>query len=734
MIDEKTRNQASRDTRAVIQSNYSGNQDIAFGDGHINRVIGRGTTWLAAERQQMPQWFVVGFGSGVAIYFWLPVEPRLWVIGSWFVAAAIFLWLVRRLTVRLAAWIVLALIAGILVGAVRTIIVAAPVLERELDFAPFSGEVAAVEPRGNGYRLILENVEIAAALETPPEIIRLSVRARADNRLDIRPGDRVSGRAGLQPPSAPALPGAYDFQRAAWFQSLGAVGFTFGQPEIVTDEVPANTFGAISIGRTIERLRGTVYRRVTTELPGERGAIAAALMVGERGGISDQTMDALRHSGLAHLLAISGLHLGLLAGFVFFLVRTGLALSPRIALRYPIKKWAAATALAAGLFYLLMAGATVPTQRSYVMLALVLGAVMLDRTAVSMRLVAVAAAVVLILRPESLVGASFQMSFAAVVALVAGYEIIGERWRRAYGAGGIVRRGAIYVGGVATTTLIASLATAPFALQLFNQVALFGIAANLVAVPVVALWVMPWAVAAFILMPFGFEAFALIPMAFGIDLVVASAVTVSSWPGAVVLAPALPIWGFAAVVYGGLWLAIWRTRLRFIGALAILFGLASAMAADPPDIVLSAEADLWGIRLNNRQLAVSNTRGQRFQRNIWQQRLGAEEQISFAGINTETPASMTCDSLGCVYKPVGARGNLIVAFSRDERGLAEDCRQADILLATIAVPRGCIGPDVTVDFFDLRNNGAHAIWLGGEDRIARIHAVNFDRGQRPWVR
>jgi competence protein ComEC len=239
-----------------------------------------------------------------------------------------------------------------------------------------------------------------------------------------------------------------------------------------------------------------------------------------------------------------------------------LALLPGIALRYPIKKWAAVMAVAAAFGYALMAGATVPTMRAFLMIALVLVAILLDRRGISMRLVEWAALVVLVLHPESLLGASFQMSFAAVVGLIAAYELAGPRIATVRRGSGPVRRLWLYVAGVLLTTLVAGLATAPFAAFNFNRMADYSLAANLVAVPVTAMWIMPAGVVSFLLMPFGWEEAALVPMGWGVGVVLEVARTVAGWPGAVTLLPAMPVWGIVLVTFGGLWLCLWQRSCR----------------------------------------------------------------------------------------------------------------------------------------------------------------------------
>ena len=266
-------------------------------------------------------------------------------------------------------------------------------------------------------------------------------------------------------------------------------------------------------------MRQTITTKIRAVLKGVSGTIAAALMTGERSAIPEDVMTAIRDSGLAHLLAISGLHIGLVAGIIFFGARGLLALIPPLALRFPIKKWAALAAIAGAFAYAFIAGATVQTQRALLMVGMVLVAVILDRRGLSIRLVAWAALAILVVAPESLLGPSFQISFAAVTALIATYETLSERRQyREYEHSRLppwVREAMFYLAGVALTTLIAGVATAPFAIFHFNRFAGYGLAANLIAVPVTALWVMPWAMAAFLLMLFGFEAAALTPMGWG---------------------------------------------------------------------------------------------------------------------------------------------------------------------------------------------------------------------------
>jgi len=502
---------------------------------------------------------------------------------------------------------------GFAVAQIKGHFVSAPVLERDYGPATVSGRVIGIELFPKGARVLLDRVALRRifAVQTPE---RVRVRLRAGDTPDV--GSRISVYAKLMPPGGPAAPGAYDFQRHAWFAKLGPFGFAFGKTRQL-EEQPAVWRDQIALWVTGVRQR--VAGRIRAAAPGQGGAVAAALVTGDRSGISRDTLSAMRDSGLAHLLAISGLHMGLVAAILFFGLRTLLALSERLALFYPIKKWAAAAALVGGFAYLVLTGGTIPTQRAFLMTGLVLVAVLLDRTAISMRLVAWASPGILLIAPESLLSASFQMSFAAVVAFVAVYEDRGRLFGTS-GAGGPVRRAGVYIGGVALTTIVAGAATGIFAMYHFGRIAHFGVAANLLAVPITAFWIMPWAVIAMALMPFGLESLALAPMAWGIDGVLGIARFVVSWPGAVGFTPAMPTIGLAAAAIGGLWLCLWRRRWRYIGLAGVVAGIVSTMMVVTPDILVSGDGRLMAVRNLDGALVLSSVRREKRTAKTWAER------------------------------------------------------------------------------------------------------------------
>jgi len=693
--------------------------------------------WLAArlqaERDRWILWIPVAFAAGIGAYFALADEPPMWLGAAVLVLA---LGLVAVLRGR-GAGVVLAIAlaaaaAGFVAAQGRSAAVAAPVLQKPLGPVWLSGRIVALEPRVKGVRLTLEQPDIDR-LEPArtPAFVRISAYA-ADPGL--APGQWVRARARLRPPPEPAAPGAFDFARRAYFARLGAVGFAFGKVRAKAPPPAAGGSALDALGIDAWRLwwadlRSGLARRILAALPGEAGAVAAALMTGERGAIPKSVMTAMRDSGLAHLLAISGLHMGLVAGLVFLGLRALMALVPRLALDYPIKKWAAVGALAGAFAYLQLTGATIPTQRAFLMLALVLLAVILDRTAISPRLVAWAAVAVLAVAPESLLSASFQLSFAAVTALVAAYEVVRDGRARLLADRGLATRIGLYIAGVALTSLIAGLATGPFALYHFNRIAWYGLAANVVAVPLTALWIMPWALATFVLMPLGLEAVSLTPMGWGIDAMLAVAARVAAWPGAASVAPAMPVAALVAIALGGAWLCLWRRAWRVAGLVPILVGLASGWFVTPPDVLVSGDGRLFGVRGPGGELLLSTGTARRFDAEIWRRRLGQSDSALWPRPGAALGGALRCDALGCIYRAHGQ----IVALANDSRALWDDCAVASVVVSRTPVPRGaCPGVRVVVDRFDLWRKGAHALWLdaGG----VRVETVGAYRGRRPWTR
>ena len=687
--------------------------------GDVRRAASALPAAIAAERDRWILWLPVGFGLGIAAYFSLPAEPEIWPLAASAVILVAAVILRRRpygaVLIGLAA-----LAAGFSLAQLRTLTVAAPVLERRIGPATVTGTIEAVSLHRRGTRrvTILEPRIARLPGEETPRRIRIGLRT---DDPALEPGRVITVRAILQPPLAPVIPGGFDFARRAWYRQLGGIGFAVSRPTIAPARDPPG------LRARINRMRQAIVRKISNALPGEEGAIAAALTTGERGAIPERVLVAMRDAGLAHLLAISGLHFSLVAALLFGGLRAVLAAVPFVALRYPIKKWAAAGAFAGALAYLLISGASIPTQRAFLMLSVVLLAVMLDRAAISMRLVAIAAATVLLIAPESLLGASFQMSFAAVVALVAFYEAVSDRLARLRGGGaGFPRRIAFYALGVGLTTLIAGLATGPFAIYHFNRFAVFGIVANLLAVPVTGLWIMPCAIVAFLLMPFGLEFVALEAMGWGIAAVVAVAETVSSWPSAVLLVPSMPAAFLVLATGGGLWLCLWRGRFRALGSIAIAAALLTGLRERPPDILIGLDPGAFAVRMEDGLAIAPGTR--RFTREYWLRSAGFAEPAEWPDGRAGTGSPLACDGIGCILR----RGPDTVAIVLDRAALLEDCHAASVVIAAVSVSRKrCRAPGTLIDLRQRRREGALAIRL--EPEGPRILSARQVRGERPWV-
>ena len=475
-------------------------------------------------------------------------------------------------------------------------------------------------------------------------------------------------------------------------------------------------------------MRAKVNARIRAVLPGETGEIAAALITGERGGISEEVTQSMRDSGLAHILSISGLHMVIMAGTVFWLVRALLALVPALALRYPIKKWGAAVALAAATFYLALSGAAVPTVRSWIMMSIVLIAVMLDRPALTMRNVALAALAILLVAPELLFDPSFEMSFAAVVALVALYEWLSTRSRERLGdvslLWGTLRKGWALISGAAVTTLVAGTAITPFAIYHFHRMTHYGLIANLIAAPLVSLLIMPMAVLSLIAMPFGLEAWPLQVMGLGIELMVGAGEWVASWPGAVTILPAISGSGLVLIVLGGLWVCLWQTRTRALGLVIAAFGIALAPASERPDILIEREGATAALRSDSGNLVFPPATAANYSVDNW---LLADGDDRDAAAASSGEAAFRCDSLGCI----GTVKGKTVALIRHEGAVEEDCRIADIVIAPFTIGQRCRAARVIVDRRVLKAEGAHALYIEGLS--IRTETVAAWRGHRPWV-
>ncbi|AUQ74246.1 ComEC/Rec2 family competence protein [Phaeobacter piscinae] len=567
------------------------------------RALGVLDGLLQSQRGDLFPWVPVLFGVGVGLFFSLRVEPGLahYLWGAGIACAALaMLWRGdRQDTVVFLGWILLLVALGFAVAGMRAHAVGAPVLQYR-SYGAVEGRVIAIDRSARDrLRITLDQPFLdRISPDQTPARVRLSL---PDGAAVPRIGDRVMTTAHLMPPQGPVEPHGFDFRRHAWFQQLGAVGYT-RVPVLIINRSPRDL--------PVEQLRQRLSTGIRSQMPVATGGFASAITTGDRSAIPQAALEVLRASNLAHLLAISGLHMGLLAGVVFGGLRLLLALTPAVAQRVDTKKVAAVGAFLAASAYLLLSGMQVASTRAYIMVAMMLGAVLLDRRALSLRAVALAAMVILLLRPESLLSPGFQMSFAATTALIVIFgglrdrlTLRSPRWLR-------------MAAGVVLSSLIAGLATAPFGAAHFNMISHYGLLANVLAVPVMGALVVPAAVLALCLAPVGASWIGLALMDLGISWILFVANWVAALDGAqgaVTMPPAsvLPL-----VAFGGLLLGLWRGRLRLLGVPVLIGGAMIWHGSPRPAVLVAPNGGIVGV-LTAEGRALSRAKGHGYAAERW---------------------------------------------------------------------------------------------------------------------
>jgi competence protein ComEC len=663
--------------------------------------------WADAERGRFGPWLPVFMAAGVVAYFCLRTEPPVWVgaaataLGSAVLALG---W--RSMAGRMGGAAVLAMALGFLSSQSATWR-AKPLVELPRTAIVMTGTVRAVDVLPDGRRLVLDDVRIGDGDVLPR---RLRVRMKRGDAMEVVAGDVVQVRALERAPSPPAYPGAWDTQRDAFFNGLGGGGTALNPVVVLEHHPPAG------LSASVQALRDAIGRRVMGAVPGSPGAIAATFLTGSTYAIPQADRAAFRDSGLAHLLAVAGLHIGIVMGLIFGFTRLVLASWERSALFWPTKPIAAVTSLAAGGAYMLMAGAHVPVMRSFAMATLVTLGLVVGRRALSLRGWALAAAALMSFAPQEVVGVSFQMSFAAVLALISGYEALrpalallhGREWWR---------RSTAHVAALVLTSLLAGTASAPFGAFHFGHIQLYFIAANVIAVPLTAMWVMPLGLIGLALMPFGLESLALVPMGWGVQAILAIGRTVSSWPSATLAVPAMPGWGLSVLSLGLAWLGLWRTRWRLLGIAPILVGLLSPLVAPPPDLLISDDARLIALHVDGRYWVQKHNGGSKFTEEEWEGHLASGKLLPISD-----GSSALCGPDSCRLGPI--------LMMRDA-ARTEDCAGAALLVSAEPARGQCRRSVGLLDRFTVWRDGAHAVWI--EEGGVRIVSDRGYRGNRPWV-
>jgi competence protein ComEC len=688
----------------------------SYWKARISAIGGGLEKLLEAERTQLPPWAVVGFGSGIAAWFALP-GPTQWQAFLCFTAALAVTGfsLGSGRAGRALGWFALAAAVGCALVWTRSDLVEQPRLKRPV-VAQISGTVRTVDHLAARQKT---RVLVQSATKDLPPRLRLSID---DDNLPagIAPGAEVAVRARFMPPPPMALPGTYDFARDAWFQGLGGVGKPLGAVAVVK---PGHARG-------LDHARSSLRDHIEAQLPPDRAGIAVALATGDQNAVDEDDADAMRRAGLTHLLSVSGLHIAAVVAFAMFLSLKLLALSERLALRFNLVLVSAGIAAAAGIGYTLLTGAQVPTVRSCVAALLILGGIALGRDALSMRLIATGAAVVLLFRPEALAGASFQMSFAAVTSIVALHSTQWARRLLQRRDEGMFARTARALLGIIASGLVVEIALAPMALFHFHRTGLYGVFANIVAIPLTTFVIMPFEAAALLsdTMRLGAPFWWICSHAIGALLSLAHWIASSN--GAVALLPSMPAWAFGLMLAGGIWLCLWSTRVRLLGAIPVAIGAVAAALAPGPDLLITGDGMHVGV-IEGGKPAILRERSGDYVRSLVAEASGFDGDPADLGYD---PYS-ACSRDACVarLRKDGRDWRLLATRSRtliDWETFTKACAEADIVVSDRRLPRGCKPNWLKLDLTALRRTGGLAIYLGAKPRVDSV----ADRvGAHPWA-
>lgn len=673
--------------------------------------------FLERERGQLPPWLVVGFGAGIAAWFALS-DPFRWAafvcIGSGL--GILGFSLVGGRAERAIGWLGLAMALGCSLIWIRSESVAAPRLERPL-VASFEGRVERIE-----HLVARGDVRLLLSVDAP----RLPPRVRVSLPRDAAPpglsaGATVRLRARLAPPPPMAIPGTHDFARDAWFRGIGAVGRALG---------PVTVLGP-GAGQGLDSLRERLGRHVRESLPGGGGAIAQAFVTGDQNAVSEEDAEAMRRSGLAHLLSVSGVHIAAVVGFAMVLTLKLLALSERLALRFNLVLVAAGVGAIAGVGYTLLTGAQVPTVRSCIAALLVLAGIALGREAISIRLLAVGALVVLLFRPEALAGPSFQFSFAAVTAIVALHS---SKWGRQMfmrrDEGPIARAGRFLLGTL-LTGLAVEAALIPLALFHFHKAGLYGVLANLFAIPLTTFVIMPLEALALLFDIVGLGAPLWFLTGLSLDGLLWIAHAVAASRGAVAMLAAMPGWALASMVLGGLWLCLWTTRPRLLGLVPVAIGAAAAALSPTPDLLVTGDGRHLALVEDGVPLLLRDRAGDYVRNLIAEASAFDDDPQSLDGRGFSSCSRDTCVAL---VERAGRQWRILATRSSQRIGwreLVDACGEADIAISDRWLPRACTPRWLKLDRKTLSRTGGMSIYLGRNR--PRVETVGERLGEHPWA-
>lgn len=684
-----------------------------------------------AELRRPFLWRAVAAGAGVLFYFAADREPSLTLCAAAVICAALLAFMTRRHARAHALFLGFAFVAGGFgSGAWRTARVAAPVVPR-VGVGELTGFVEEVDLRPAGARFILR---VASAEGLPGDVAPVRVRLTTRGEPGFVAGDFIALKARLMPPARAALPGGYDFARDAFFARLGGVGNALGRIETMPPPDPAPI--SLRFFASVDHVRNALASRVYKTIGGDAGAIAAAMVTGKRDFLSEGVKDLIRRAGIFHIVTISGMQMSLVAGIFFVGLRRLMATSQTLALNYPIKKWAAALAIVGAILYDIGTGSRVGTERALVMTLIMLVAVIFDRPSLSMRNLALAALFVIAFEPEAILGASFQLSFAAVAALIAVYEQRSDylaktraqiqgpgfasrlsEWREV-----LLERMLHGPGAALVATFCATSATAAFMANDFHEISPYVLIGNPLTLAVIEFFAVPCALIGAALYPFGLDGLIWRYLELGIHLVVWLAGSIANAPGASLHVRAFAPWAIVFFALAVLSLVLWRSwPLRATAIPLALVGLLGATNGPGFDIAVPATGDAAALRAPNGQLTLLGKKANAFAAEQW---LRADADARAA---SEATGGVNCDEEGCIGHAIDGR---VVSLVTARAAFLEDCARGSIIVTPLRAPDGCRAP-IVIDRRKLTETGAVSLRLLKDGAVAWTASRGIDE-DRPW--
>ena len=636
-------------------------------------------------------------GLGIYLFFSLPYDPSLTFCLCQFLVAISLLMIFRKHYICNRLSVLLFMMSvGFLAAEIRVINISSPQIKSVIENVAVEGTILQIIDSPNNRKLLLDNliIENLDSNQTPSSI-RISTKS---DLSDYAVGDRIYLTTTLMPPPHPSFPGGFNFAEYSFFKEIGAIGFAQSRPyNLSLNNIDTAT-------KHINNLRKYLGRRIERAIDSKSSAIALALLIGDTTKIDKHSLNVVRISGIAHIIAISGLHVVIVVGLIFLSIRGMLSKFSNLAAVYDLKKIAAIFGIIGSFCYLIIAGSPISAQRAFIMSTITLVAILIDRTPKPIRSIAFAGIIILLLTPESMFSASMQMSFAACISLVASFTYLSKVFWPDQSTH--LKKVLVYLLNTVISTLVAGSATAPFVIYHFNQFSTYSILTNIIAVPLTNFILMPLGAVGLLLIPFHLESLALIPMGWGIDFMIYVADIITSLPQSSLNFRSYTTWGLGLIASGGLLFCIMVAHLRWAAAILLLVGMlsnATFFKGNNPDILIDSSGKLFALRVED-SYYFSNKMRARFVRNSWEQLLGVEDVSTIKKLSNCTQGVCTLSKNGQSITVVSSDD-----FAAWNEGICSD--HSMIINLSPSRDLACSANTTIIDRSFLKTNGNTFIWL-----------------------